>query len=161
MSALASAPMGRLVRRRGRATGIVAAVLLLALGCRMDILQGESDKEKARSVAKAAKAITAFSFAALGVEATIDENSKTIAATVPFGTNVTALVATFTTTGASVKVGSKVQTSGVTANNFTKPVVYKVTASNGSMASYTMTLAVAPSSFKAITQFEEVAVSYR
>ena len=45
----------------------------------------------------------------------------------PPGTDVTALVATFTTTGASVKVGSTVQVSGTTANDFTYPVVYTVT----------------------------------
>ena len=35
------------------------------------------------------------------VTGTINEAAHTIALTVPFGTNVTALVATFTTTGAS------------------------------------------------------------
>lgn len=55
----------------------------------------------------------------------------TIAVTVPYGTNLTALVATFTLSdGATVKVGSDVQVSGTTANNFTNPVVYVVTAEN-------------------------------
>ena len=49
-----------------------------------------------------AKAITAFSFRlSPAVTGTINEAAHTIALTVPFGTNVTALVATFTTTGAS------------------------------------------------------------
>ncbi len=99
------------------------------------------------------KAITAFSFASPPATGTIDENAKTIAMTVPFGTDVTALVATFTTTGASVKVGSTVQVSGTTANNFTSPVIYTVTAADGSTASYTVTVTVALSSAKAITAF--------
>ena len=61
----------------------------------------------------------------------------------PFGTNVTALVATFTTTGASVKVGSTVQISGTTANNFTAPVVYTVTAADSSSVTYTVTVTLA------------------
>ena len=55
-----------------------------------------------------AKAITACSLA--GVTGTIHETAKTISVTMPSGTNVTALVAKFTTTGARVKVGTTVHT---------------------------------------------------
>ena len=100
-----------------------------------------------------AKAITAFSFISPAATGTIDENAKTIAVTVPNVTNVTALVATFTTTGASVKVGSTIQVSGTTANNFTSPVAYTVTAADGTTATYTVTVTVTPSSEKAMTAF--------
>ena len=93
-----------------------------------------------------AKAITAFGFLSPAVLGTVTETSHTVAVTVPFGTSVTALVATFTTTGASIKVGSTVQTSGVTANNFTKPVTYTVIAADSSTQNYTVTVTVqAPS----------------
>jgi hypothetical protein len=49
-------------------------------------------------------------------------------------------VATFTTTGASVKVGSTVQISGTTARNFTNPVVYTVTAADATIQDYTVTV---------------------
>ncbi len=62
----------------------------------------------------------------------------------PFGTNVTALVATYVTTGASVAVGSTTQVNGVIANNFTSPVVYTVTAANGSTQNYTVTVTTLP-----------------
>ncbi|HEY6890494.1 MAG TPA: DUF1566 domain-containing protein, partial [Solirubrobacter sp.] len=88
-----------------------------------------------------AKALTAFSLA--GVDATIDESGKAIAVTVPYGTDATALVATFTTSGASVEVGTTAQTSGVTANDFTNPVKYTVTAADGSTSTYTVTVTVA------------------
>jgi hypothetical protein len=55
---------------------------------------------------------------------------------------VTALVATFTTTGSSVKVGSTVQVSGMTANNFSSPLTYTVTAADGTNAIYIATVAV-------------------
>ena len=85
-----------------------------------------------------AKSITSFSLD--GVAGTIDETGKTIAVTMPSGTNVTSLVATFTTTGASVKVGSTVQISGTTARNFTNPVVYTVTAADATTQDYTVTV---------------------
>ncbi|MEQ1526801.1 MAG: ice-binding family protein, partial [Gallionella sp.] len=88
-----------------------------------------------------AKALTAYSLA--GVTGTINETAKTIAVTMPSGTNVTALAATFTTSGATVKVSTVAQTSGTTANNFTNPVVYTVTAADSSTATYTVTVTVA------------------
>jgi hypothetical protein len=101
------------------------------------------------------KAITAFSILSAAAEGTINENLKTISITVPYGTPVTALIATFTTTGASIKVGSTVQVSGATANDFTMPVSYDVIAENGSRATYvvTVTLSEPQNSAKAITAF--------
>jgi len=104
------------------------------------------------AASSSAKAITAFSFPRVAAAGTIDESAKTIAQTVPFGTNVTALTATFTTTGSSVKVGPAVQVSGTSANNFTSPVVYTVTAVDGSTVSYKVSVTVILSS-KAITAF--------
>ena len=98
-----------------------------------------------------AKAITAYSLA--GVAGTIDEAAKTIAVTVPTGTNVTALVATFTTIGTSIKVGATDQTSGTTPNNFTSPVSYTVTAADATTATYTVTVTVALNSAKTITSY--------
>ena len=90
-----------------------------------------------------AKGLTAFSFTSPSATGTIDESAKTISVIVPNGTNVTAMVATFTTTGSSVKVGTTVQVSGTTPNNFTNPVVYIVTAADSSTATYTATVSVA------------------
>ena len=104
--------------------------------------------------ANSAKAITAYSFAGYtGATGVINEVAKTIAVTVPFGTNVTALIATFTTTGTIVKIGAAVETSGATANNFTAPVFYTVTAADLSTATYTITVTVAANSAKAITAY--------
>ena len=83
-----------------------------------------------------AKAITAYSLN--GVVGTINESNKTIAVTMPFGTNVTVLVATFSTTGESVSAAATPQTSGMNANDFTNPLIYTVTAEDGSTASYTV-----------------------
>jgi len=90
--------------------------------------------------ASTAKAMTAYSLA--GAAGTISEPAKTIAVTVPNGTDVTVLVATFMTTGTEVKVGATVQASTVTANDFTGPVAYIVTAADGSTATYTVTVTV-------------------
>jgi hypothetical protein len=103
--------------------------------------------------ANPAKAITAFSFASPAATGTINESAHTIAVTVPYGTNVSALVASFTTTGASVKVGSTTQVSGTTANNFSSPVTYTVTAADTSTQNYVVTVTVAANPAKAITVF--------
>jgi glycopeptide antibiotics resistance protein len=98
-----------------------------------------------------AKAITAFSLN--GSVGTINQTGKTIAVTFPFGTYVSDLVATFTTTGANVKVDSTVQVSGSTAHNFTSPVKYTVTAADSTTQDYIVTVTVAASPAKSITSF--------
>jgi len=107
-----------------------------------------------------AKAITAFSFVGYpGSTGTIDETLKTIAVTVPYGTNLTTLKATFSTTGILVTVGTApvvTQVSGTTQNDFTNPVAYKVNAANLTTATYTVTVTVAQNTAKAITAFSFV-----
>ena len=100
-----------------------------------------------------AKAITAFSFTSPAATGVINESTHTIAVTVPYGTNVTALVASFTTTGVSVKVGTTTQVSGTTPNNFTNPVTYTVTAADATTQAYVVTVTIAPNPAKAITAF--------
>lgn len=88
----------------------------------------------------APKAITTFSFADPAATGAINEAEKTIFVLVPQGTDVTSLIADFTTTGISVKVGSTTQVSGTTRNDFTNPVVYTVTGSDSLTALYTVTV---------------------
>lgn len=72
----------------------------------------------------------------------------------PFGTNVTTLTATYTTTGTSVTVAGAQQSSGTTPNNFTlSPVVYTVMAEDGSTVAYGVTVTVATITAKAITSY--------
>src|SRR5574344_2187560 len=77
------------------------------------------------------------------VVGTIDQSAHTVAVIVPYGTTVTALVATFTCSDkASVTVGSTAQTSGTTANDFTSAVTYTVTAENGTAQTYAVTVTI-------------------
>lgn len=95
------------------------------------------------------KSITAFSFPDFDpdVVGSIDENTGNITAIVPFGTDVTALVATFSNSLLStVHVGSVLQVSGTTPNDFTNPVSYVVTAEDGSTQTYVVTVVVLPAS---------------
>jgi hypothetical protein len=88
-----------------------------------------------------AKKIKTFGFNTPPANGIITGNS--IALTVPAGTNVTNLVASFTNSLSSiVKVGTTTQISGITANNFTNPVTYTATAQDGSIANYTVTVTV-------------------
>ena len=128
------------------------ALLLVALaaGC-------GGGSESGNTAPSSGKTITAYSLA--GVAGTINETTKTISVAIPYGTNVTALVATYTTTGAGVKVGAGAQTSGSTANNFAAPVTYVVTAVDGTTATYTVTVAVLSSAAKAITAYSLAGVA--
>jgi|FLOH01.1.fsa_nt_gi dihydroneopterin aldolase len=77
--------------------------------------------------------------------ATINTTAHTVAIEVANGTVVTALVATFIGSGlATIAVGATPQVSGTTANDFTSPVVYAITAADGTTAqNWTVTVTVA------------------
>ena len=126
---------------------LLAAVLLMVMaGC------GGGDDSK--SPPSTSKAITAFYLS--GVVGTIDETAspKTISVTMPYGTDVTSLVAMFRTTGASVQVGSTDQISEATSNDFSSPVDYTVTAEDGSSVIYTVTVtATTTPKLRAFTAF--------
>ena len=98
-------------------------------------------------VANTAKAITGFSISGQTGSTAITESNHSIAVTMPYGTVVTALSPSITTTGASVS-----PTSG-TAKDFTSPVTYTVTAADGSTQTYSVTVTVAANPAKAITGF--------
>ncbi len=92
------------------------------------------------------KEIVLYSFTTETNAGLTEDSAGVIAGTdivvvVPQGTAVNALVATYTTSGTKVKVGSTVQTSGVTPNNFTSPVTYAVYGSNNTMKNYSVKVA--------------------
>ena len=102
---------------------------------------------------QSAKALTSFGIVSPAVAGMIDENAHAVAVAVPYGSGVANLVATFTTTGSAVRVGSTAQVSGVTANDFTNPVTYTVVAADSTTQNYVVTVTVSPSSAKALTGF--------
>ncbi|MET0018267.1 MAG: hypothetical protein ABWQ15_13635, partial [Oscillibacter sp.] len=85
------------------------------------------------------KAITAFNFNGLtpAVLGTINESAKTIAVTVPYGTDVTALVPTITHTGAAISPDTGV------AQDFSSTVSYTVTAEDATEQTYIVTVTIA------------------
>ena len=97
------------------------------------------------------KDLTSFSFISPAVNGVI--SGTNISVTMPFGTSVSALVANFSHTGTTVKIGTTVQTSSTTTNNFTTAKVYSVFAQDGSKKDYTVTVSIAASPLKDITAF--------
>ena len=99
------------------------------------------------TVASAPKDLTTFSFlyaqnSELPDDVFASIKGTDVTAAVPYGTPLGALVAAFSTTGTSVTVGGTTQTSGVTANDFTSPVIYRVMGADGSTQDYTVTVTV-------------------
>lgn len=93
------------------------------------------------------KEISGFNFSDPSAFGVIDQEALTVAISVPFGTDVTALVPSIATSAISVNPPSGV------AQDFTNPVFYTVTAVDGSTATYTVTVNVAEGSAKEITSF--------
>ncbi len=90
-----------------------------------------------------ANLITSYKFANIGGKeylGIIDQVAKTIKIVLPEGTAVSNLVATYITDGMSVKIGSAVQVSGVTPNNFSDSLVYTVVAETGPSSNYTVSI---------------------
>jgi len=106
--------------------------------------------------ASSSKTITSFTFST-STNTTI--NGTAIAVSVPYGTDITALVATFATTGSSVAIGLNPQVSGTTSNNFTSSQTYTVTAADGSTQNYSVTVVAALNSFNSITSFSFAGLS--
>ncbi|HNW26995.1 MAG TPA: DUF5018 domain-containing protein [Spirochaetota bacterium] len=94
-----------------------------------------------------------LTFTLNGIDGVIDDTSGAITVDLPPRTDLTSLIASFSTSGISVLSGGVDQISGVTANDFTNPVAYTVTAEDGSTKQYTVTARVLPSSRKEITSF--------
>jgi hypothetical protein len=82
-----------------------------------------------------AKAITAFSITnPVSAEGVIDEAAKTVTVTVPYGTDLTAMTATATHTGASISPDPAAERS------YADPMSYTVTAEDGTTQNYTVTV---------------------
>ncbi|WP_337104104.1 S-layer homology domain-containing protein [Paenibacillus sp. YIM B09110] len=93
-----------------------------------------------------AKELTSFKITNPERNGVVNQVNHTIMITVPYGTNVTQIAPTFTSTGSTVKVGIENQVSGVTTQNFTNPVTYSVYAADGTIQDYVVTVIVAPRS---------------
>ncbi len=88
--------------------------------------------------------ITSFRLDEQTQQSVIDEADKTILTYVANGIDRSTLIPTFyLSTGATAKVGATPQQSGVTANDFTAPVVYSVTSEDGlTTTDWTITVSV-------------------
>jgi hypothetical protein len=129
------------------AIGIIF-LALLSPGCGGGGSGSSGDGGSDVGAASPAKAITDFSFRAIlngasslsrDVTGTIDETAHQITLFMPDDISATGLITTFLTTGASVAVNGVAQVSSITHNDFTNPVIYRVTASDGSTADYAVT----------------------
>jgi hypothetical protein len=125
--------------------GILAVLAAVFAGCGNPWMKAITaplykDKDAPEEPAQAGsdKAITGFTITS-PVSATgfIDEGTKTIAVTVPYGTDVTGLTPDIIHTGVSVS-----PLSG-TAQDFTNPVPYTVTAEDSSTVIYEVTVTAA------------------
>ncbi len=83
------------------------------------------------------KSITSFNLNGLSpnVKGVINDSNKTIALAVPYGTDITALIPTITTSD-----GSSIMPADGEVQNFTNPVIYSVTAVDSTIQEYLVTV---------------------
>ena len=111
-----------------------------------------------RNILSSEKEMTAFSFEDLVPVTQGEIDGLSILVTVPDGTDLTQLVASFEHSRLStVKIGEVEQNSGVTVNDFSQPLTYSVVAEDGSSQDYTVEVqldqATSLSNAKDITAF--------
>ena len=126
--------------------GIMAAMMVVALGAGV-ITPGRAE------AAASDKAITLFNFSTPRSPGIINEAAKTITVYVPNGQAVTSLTPSITTTSTKSPTSSRVSPASGTANNFTNPVTYTVTAADLSTQAYIVTVIISATTDKAIKQF--------
>jgi hypothetical protein len=119
-----------------RAEAFTADGILSGSGEITVIVEAGRTNEAMIAMKKALSDITAFSFAYPKAAGVVDRDTKTIAVTVPFGTDVTGLVPLISFEGSTISPASG------EAQNFTGPVIYTVTAANGDKAEWTVTVIV-------------------
>ncbi len=106
------------------------------------------------------KSLAAFSFLKtanpdLPADLPLTLSGTQLAATLPAGVKPTGLKASFMAPpAATVTVNGVKQESGVTANDFTNPLTYRVTAEDGSTADYTVTLTVTKSNARELLSLQ-------
>jgi len=108
-----------------------------------EILEGQTfSADYHRWMDRGNKDVLSFGFRSPGAEGIIQGTE--IAVAVPSGTDLTALVAEFRLSGGQTRVGSVLQVSGQTVNDFSAPVVLEVTAQDGSQKTYTVRVTLSP-----------------
>ena len=110
-------------------------VILAMAGCQSGLLSTENELSSF--------IIPAADNPGLSSDATVTISGAQITVTLPTGTDVSALVARFVTSGISVVVAGISQVSGETANDFRTPVTYTITAEDGSTREYVVTVVFA------------------
>ncbi len=129
------------VSRSVRRVSLLLLVLLLAAcpNVLMNDIQAKIAGDTAKDINSFVLTAAANAKVYLDVPGVIDEQAHTISLTVPKWVPLTGLVATFQFQGASVTVNGIIQHSGVTAQDFSQPLVYTVTPASGSPVQYTVT----------------------
>lgn len=75
--------------------------------------------------------LTSSNNSSLPRDITLIKNDELVKGNVPLETDITNLIANFEFLGEEIKIGDKLQESGVTSNDFSKAIIYTITDENG------------------------------
>jgi len=93
------------------------------------------------------------SFTVNGTDGVIDQTTGAITVALPPKSTLKDKTASFSAICNKIEINGEEQKSGETVNDFTNPLVYTVTAEDGSSRNYTITATVLPADWKDITSF--------
>ena len=134
--------------------GIVAGIIACVLCVGAMLFSCSKNGDPVIEVKKSSdKSILTFGFnqadnPALSQDFAGSVNGNIVVVSMPSGIEISALRATFTNSAkATVRVGSVTQQEKLTVNNFTNPVVYTVTAEDGSVQNYTVSIVCSDKAF--------------
>ncbi|MDX1961205.1 MAG: DUF1554 domain-containing protein [Leptospiraceae bacterium] len=102
---------------------------------------GTISDDTSQQVSQSSKDFLSFGF--LGITngtSVINKNAGTISFAATTTQSIDSLIAEFKHNGASVKVGAQRQTTGVTSNNFSSQVTYRITSFDGDTKDYQVTV---------------------
>lgn len=126
---------------------IVSSFLFVSLSCSIiSCKKDKPDEQPTEQTKSSQKEILSFEIlksdnSSLTTDYNTSFAGNAITATLPLGTNLSALKIDFTVSkNAVAMVNGQVQTSRVSANDFRQPVVYTVKAEDGSTKNYTVTI---------------------
>lgn len=138
--------MGRRIKTNRRTVFLFLSTLLLSVAvasCSSSLLEIINQK----ALEDTAKEFTSFAInsaenpsVSADAVGTIEGNEIRVLA--PLGTDRSSLIAVFDSLCSSIFVGDAEQISGVTPNDFTVPVLYTLTAADGTGAEYTVSVEI-------------------
>src|SRR5690606_22215444 len=128
------------------------SVICLVMACSKDDDGGNTPNLSDEKQIISSRFLASSNALSANITGNINENTKTITAAVPYGTNTGVLIP-------EIRISTAASYSPGGAQDFTGPVTYTVTAEDGSTENYTVSVTLEENESKQITSFQFLAAN--